>query len=148
MIPPSVHSSIYSSGGDKRSPFFSTLMGDSGYFNLPPFITINSSSSAATFIFDGKNATSASWPCSISGGILYITSSGSPPNLGVHGPFTKHDDTVVTFNKGLVYQSSDTNFGNFNDDDFVIEIILKATSGTLEQPSCYVAKNSPLTRSI
>ena len=102
----------------------------SGVDQLNPELTINSITVEPILRYKGGDATTLEWPAWAYGQTLPIQVVGVSPTINSGSPLLGANDDSVKFNASDFYRYSDNSFGDITTEDFVIEIVFKASVST------------------
>lgn len=103
-----------------------------GLARLNPSLTINSITVTPDFVYEGKNASAASWTASTYGNTLSATENGTDLTTDLDTPFMNTTDEAVKFNGGDYMQDAATSLGNMTTEDFVMEMVFRFSGATTE----------------
>jgi hypothetical protein len=106
---------------------FSALLNNSSISNLSQALTINGITVQPSFRYEGKDATTSSWPAVV-GPTLGMASSGADPVVGRETPLLDSTDKAVRIMNGKVYEAASSSDNVLGAGDFVFEGFISASS--------------------
>lgn len=108
-------------GSDKTTLYLP--FNNSGLSNLEQDLTINGTTVSPTFVYEGKNATAASWAASVGSD---LTATGSGNTLGLGTPFLDNTDEAVGYVSSMHYYAPTLTYAQPGTNDFVFEVVFRA----------------------
>ena len=111
--------------GGGVTPIWYTPANFSSVSNLPQALTINGITEMPSFRYEGKDATTLTWPAVV-GPTLNVFGTGSDIEVGLETPLIDSADKAVRFNSGKFFRTDVAESACEIDlEDFVVEMFVK-----------------------